>query len=111
MENNYPAYVENYCNTIADQTPQNDHDGEYYFEAFKEPLNNLEHVPDNSRTISIQKKTLTKTVRLFIGGVPPYMTSVELRQLFIDAIVDVEDFFKDYIVGKVICRKGFGFIS
>ena len=111
MQYNNSAYFSNYCNTNVEQPPQYYHDDRYYFEAVKELLNNLEHLPDNSETISMQKKTLPKTVRLFVGGVPPDMAPVELRQLFLDAIVNLENFSKDYNVGRVICKKGFGFIT
>ena len=111
MENNQPTSYVNYCNTIVEQLPQNYHENGNYFEEFKELLNYLEHAPDNIGTIPMQKKTLPKTVRIFVGGVPPDMTPVELRKLFLDAIVGVENFSKDYNVGRVICQKGFGFIS
>ena len=57
-----------------------------------------------------QNKSI-ETPRIFIGGVPPSMSTSELKQIFLASANTIENFPRDFEVVSVVCRKGFGFIS
>ena len=72
-----------------------------------EEYSNSDYMSNFENQYSNADKALS--IRLFIGGVPPYMTNTILTELFIRA--KKESTFPECSILETSCHQGFGFIT